>query len=479
MHKPRAENRVIGPTISSDHHIILLPGTREEREYVDLFCKYTSRAMSGFFASEFWDCLLPQLSHSEPAVRHAIVAMSATHKRYIYDISSSFSSRSASDLSWSESSEKFVLQQYNKAIGHLTAGLSSTVDLTLITCCLFICLEVLRGNEKQAWDHVAAGLRILSSMQKPDNLHTSPQTSRTWPSVMRRELHHLFSRLNIQMSLFGRPLAPFDPSKQDSGDNSPNESKPFATVLEARCSLDTLMINALKFVRSATEENCGIIPGSLPRDQRKIRNELDEWSNEFENLMKKITKRVKQPDSRGAHVLRIHYRVTRIWLETCLSPDAMGFDKHGSDFEAIISNAAMIISEESTKIHRATEYDTDPCGNFCLDMGLIPPLYYTAVKCRDPSLRRIAIDLLATYRRQEGLWEAWKQAKIAGYVMGIEEGRQSHLPVEARIPPRDVERIYEVLILEETKSRGIEFILMSKPNGADGDWHSETHVIEA
>jgi len=54
-------------------------------------------------------------------------------------------------------------------------------------------------------------------------------------------------------------------------------------------------------------------------------------------------------------------------------------------------------------------------------MGWIPPLYYTAIKCRIHRVRLQAIKLLASTSHREGIWDANSAACVARKVMEVEE----------------------------------------------------------
>jgi hypothetical protein len=56
-------------------------------------------------------------------------------------------------------------------------------------------------------------------------------------------------------------------------------------------------------------------------------------------------------------------------------------------------------------------------------MGVIPPLYFTAISCRVPSIRRSVIALLqTTMPRREGIWIADLYIALARRIIEIEEG---------------------------------------------------------
>lgn len=65
--------------------------------------------------------------------------------------------------------ELFMIQQYNLSIYHLQQHVqpgspSSSVEITLICCLVFVCIETSRGNEAAALAHVANGLQIIRAL---------------------------------------------------------------------------------------------------------------------------------------------------------------------------------------------------------------------------------------------------------------------------------------------------------------------------
>jgi len=59
--------------------------------------------------------------------------------------------------------------------------------------------------------------------------------------------------------------------------------------------------------------------------------------------------------------------------------------------------------------------------SFCLDTGIIPPLYHVASHCQDPVVRRKAVALLRSTSRQEGLWNSLLIANVAERIIEIQE----------------------------------------------------------
>lgn len=94
------------------------------------------------------------------------------------------------------------------------------------------------------------------------------------------------------------------------------------------------------------------------------------------------------------------------------------FDEHTIDFETMLNVAEAIIQS-----HHAT---VTPLLAF--DRGVIPPLYFVALKCRVLRLRRKAIDLLKRTPEQEGLWQRETVVRYAVQKNQNEETGRSGVP---------------------------------------------------
>ena len=83
--------------------------------------------------------------------------------------------------------------------------------------------------------------------------------------------------------------------------------------------------------------------------------------------------------------------------------------------------------EEMVELGEKVLSSTSPGNNrgpttfFCLDMGIVFPLYTLACQCKEPTIRRKAIALLRSTSRQEGFWNSFDVAKAAEWIMEIEE----------------------------------------------------------
>lgn len=115
-------------------------GDQTERRSFHFFRSRTAPQLAGYFASNFWDSLVPLATHYQPAIRHAVVALASLHERFENNDNSIHSSN------YDIAQGGFALEQYNRAIGCLiqpvTTGGQQELDVSLVACILFACFEV-------------------------------------------------------------------------------------------------------------------------------------------------------------------------------------------------------------------------------------------------------------------------------------------------------------------------------------------------
>jgi hypothetical protein len=124
----------------------------------------------------FWTRLVPQVGHQNEAVKHAVVALGAAYQRMQLLSQHTLSSSSAESLVLKDL-ESFMIKQYNKAIHHLQQHISSAslenIEIILLCCLIFVCLEIAQGNQRQTIIHVSWGLQIIDTLLPVDLLRYS------------------------------------------------------------------------------------------------------------------------------------------------------------------------------------------------------------------------------------------------------------------------------------------------------------------
>lgn len=405
--------------------MILPLGDPREREYISFFCSQTSRAIVGYFTANFWDYLLPQLTHSEPVVRHAVAAVGAAHQRY-------------RGIKPPRCTEGFVLNQYNKSIRllveHLSVPGNTKLDLTLITCGLFVFLELLRGNVEQSLRHIEAGLNIFAR-SGPTQMVQSIGDSQT----IYKELRDMFFRLNIYTGQFAQKakgLSPFtDPcTMQISAD--------FTDISEARHSLTAVM----SYCVTLTPSSDLIAQAGSDEGQQKnatqvamLEQTYQAWLDYFESFLQ--TPEGQQTDRRFVISLHIDYILAVLWTFGNPPWKETDHDRWNAHYMNIVSLAEELII-----------LDFDSAPTFRLDNCALPALQMVSTSCRLPLVRRKALQLLASNPSHDCLYNWRRDARIGEAIMNLEEAQLSDLPVEQRIPGQeDRVTVYKIVDSAETK----------------------------
>lgn len=129
-----------------------------ERRSFQYFLEKTAPQLAGDFECPFWDYMVLQSVHQEPAIRHITVALGSLHESFEHDAAPVHSSQSAANGS-------FALRQYLSAMHSLmpTPNSSQPLDVCLISCILFACFEVRCFNSIV----LAIAQWILASVSRP------------------------------------------------------------------------------------------------------------------------------------------------------------------------------------------------------------------------------------------------------------------------------------------------------------------------
>lgn len=393
-------------------YLSLLPSTcsSQEKNAFGFFLGQMVVKLPGVFQSEFWEKLVPQASLQESSVLHGVIALAAAQRR----------------------ENKLALRAYNTAIGqlrrHMECQTPYAIRITLITCMVFICLELVRGSRVTAETHLQNGLQLLKELQcrtghagapgsVPPVITLQPRLGSVDDCVV-----EAFTRFNVQSALFGHGS---EYLYQLAGDSTHSHvccriPSRFTSLREARQHLDLLINASLSLSAQASRHQAGErgILESLHEKKNKIQSSLESW---LCAVTSSAPSEFTDGDARTAiavDVLHMYHTVVTIMTETCLREDETVYDLQVAKFALILTQVWELWQSASTELKMSR---LQPELSFTMDMGFIPPLFYTAVKCREPNIRRIAIDLLRKTPHVEGAWDGMLATTIARRIMDEEE----------------------------------------------------------
>jgi hypothetical protein len=344
---------------------------------VRTFEYFMYRVIPGFTRNvdeEFWHILVPRFSHMDQAVWNAVIAMSI----FFQQAENGDQAKIVEALTFYQNSLKYLQKQTGRN-GEWTA----TCDLTAI---IYICIECLQENAEGArniYQRVVRVLQVDTKSLSSDGL------------LVRRAVGSLLRHMALSQgaSIPLRQLQSPDISRQ---------------LLVSRDSLHELVSEAHQFICSVQEikipqEKDWIATEDLVLSRSILQQELHFWVRSVPNI-----DQTSQHDREIHAVLMLVYHQYHIWLSTCLSMFETAYDDFLESFEAMLNCAQSTISLLQQCV-------------FSFETRVTPSLFFVAIKCRNPQIRRRAISLLEVGPQRENTHDAKQLVKMAQKAVGIEE----------------------------------------------------------
>lgn len=289
---------------------------------------------------------------------------------------------------------------------------------------VFICLELLRGHFRTGQAHLLHGLNILqdvvgSSKEKQGTLLLDPTRDSVDDWIV-----EIFSKLHVQTALFEQrcccsifPLQVLDFNTTSLKFVSPHEAwRHMEHVLNKILHLSERSRSPRMSMRSSPDDTA-----ALHMHQQNIQSKLDQWVSTLE--ASRVGTGGQAFEGFAYWMLNTYHSMATSIAGTCLRSleDESIFDSYTKRFVCLIEQS---VNNRKTRSLSVTEelsgYKTE-MSRSVVDIGWIPPLYYTALYCRVHRVRLQAIRLLELTSHREGIWDASIAACVARRVMEVEE----------------------------------------------------------
>lgn len=418
---------------------------QDVRHLLDYYQHQISHQLGGFMDNDFWSVTIPQLGQSEPAVTFAVAAISATFRK--------FQSTGASyhevmrDTACSDGPS---LEFYNIALAKTCERVAQHDGrlMATLTCMLFLCMEFLQSNKQQSkrlFDRLCQLLRLGSDREG------------SWAKQLDLipNLRSMYQRIVLQSLLFAHPIPPYH--YQDWKPQLCNLPTVFHSLSEARDALYQLLAvihDFCKLARTNSEpgRKDSTAPVTGPEEQAYLLSTLGEWRKTFRQWC-------ANNDLRGAGIsqsvslLRMYDHVTMAWLMNPWESSQSPFDNATEYFKLVVEEASSILAMAGSK--------SELSSTLHFEMGVMPPLYFTAIKCRCHELRHHALSLLRQAPRREGLWDREELVAIAERVIAVETAAVS----SPGIPIPDADRVCDVFIEQQDKGNACGAIFSFRAKG--------------
>lgn len=393
--------------------LIILP---EEVIHFDYFRTKCTEEFSESFIGSLWKQLILQAMHAESFVLDAVLAIGSL-RRFQLESKDFMVGKNIPP-----STVQYSIGKYNKASRELYDQLrTNTADwkVVVLGTIVFLAIEVLQGNETGAIVHFKSGSAILKSILCSSyDMRSACSHSKTGQFT---NTHSGIDDLDIVVSAFAR-LSVEDSSFVGSNGTPvagvPDLPTRFDSISAARSSLNSIVAFVYAFLRRWGHEDLQVLPlhplpESVSTELAETQAVLQSWRQAF-NLFLSEKKKVDTKAYLGANVLLVQHLVAWIKISTQFFRDQIIYDSYLEYFMHIVDMTRAVVEADNASWTRSR----GPC--FTLDIAMVQPLYFVARRCRDPALRRRAIEVMRKVGK-DGIYTGKTFARVAEWIVMKEE----------------------------------------------------------
>ncbi|KAI8721404.1 Zn(2)-C6 fungal-type domain-containing protein [Fusarium sp. LHS14.1] len=408
---------------------------------LDYFRNKTAPELCGFFESDLWGTLILQISRREPCVRQMVVALSSLHESF--HTAHTESNYPSSTLTLRQR----AIGEYGVGIGllnkHITTQGWANLEITLLCSILCVTFEWLRGDYSAAQTHLRSSLLVMSQWAEGKQpLINGTSVSSPGGYMIRTQLGPLWTSLVLQARTMIQDLPCHMPLPAEE------TSEPFTSLQQARKALDILLAYVVPDSVSRKLERSLRYSKSLNLERR-----LAEWLQNFDAFL--LTQDVEEQESPRVTIMKLWHHTAHMIFIASFSDDEIYFDSFVDDFTNIVNKAGELLSSTATT-------------QFSVDIGTVPLLYYVALKCRHPLVRRRAVSILTAAPRREAVWDSIGAALVVEEVIRVEEEGLGQVFTQFDIPGSS--RVCNMDIVTDVEHRRI---WMKTLKQGSCDWSEE------
>ena len=359
--------------------------------------------------SRFWDHVVLQACHSTPAVKHGVLALSFWHQSF--DHSALNDSESSRSRQYANMHYQLGLEQAQTLLNHTT---EDDVNPVLIACIVFSLYEAVRGDHAGSQKHLNNGHAIIHQY------NGKLRSSRRYDS---QEIQQLFARLDV--SYWDSTPLHVPGTLEQLAEATPS-SWEFQRLSEAKTAMFDLarwlMVARIDHLDDAADDED--VYAACVAERRKCLSVLHAWKQHFDSLIGQ-TDIAASSDLVVLH-LEMLFNIGLILTQVDPRAPETQYDAFLPQFEKVVSCAEQIVEMLLLEPPQQTR--------FSYEAGYVMVLFSTAVRCREPKLRRRAVQILRALGRREGLWDSKSAAEIADQIIVFEEEGLESAEFTADIP---------------------------------------------
>lgn len=392
--------------------------------YFEWFKCRTAIKLPASFRSGFWDQLVFQVVQSEPAVLYAVLALSCLHMDGHFDTCGY-----RKTICRARQGDRLVLQYYVKAIEHLQPHFNAQGDrsfrVTLMTCLIFACVDLLRSHFDTARSHVGNAIQLLRQAglvveHEDGNLHSKTDINQTDTWII-----ETCGRLQFQLELFT-----YSPQHSRSCLLFPTTlEQAFMSVNGAWLHLECIFKQIFQHGRDMYGSiQCRTTSfqqlSLLSEKEQSIQSELLRWQTKLEAFRETLPHPLTATAQKCFHLLQVYHTLATVMAKDYQKPpDQHTYDACAGKFALLLHQIVKLQEMCGSAMLRQQVRDRHllNMSRTVIDLGSVAPLYYVAVNCRVPRIRSQALDVLESSTHREGFWDSGVSATVGRKLIEIEE----------------------------------------------------------
>lgn len=365
-----------------------------ESRAMRFFIERTAVEWTGWLDEPIWRHIAPQMSVSQPALKHALISLALYHEH----------------LETQDHDSRIKLWHLSFSHGRKALGLLveqyDDMPVSVIIVLYFVVTMVTslldRETGYQALQaHYALLDRTLLSLgytNKTEIALSGQDVTHYLLHILRRRKEKHGRVVDVLWSLVNAPIHCFAAEQTVS---IPNK---FTSLSHARYVLEVLLKDTTYRAKIRGCHDCA--------QTSEARSYLYVWLEALQAYASRHT--TCDDEIHAAAVLRVCGKIGYMLIEMMYETDEMAFDNYVGLFRELA-----IVFEQNTA-HRTRGNKTNMC--FYLDASFNTYVAQAAIRwCRDPSIRQRLINSLAYSRRYEGVESTRSWASLARHVKMIEE----------------------------------------------------------
>jgi hypothetical protein len=317
--------------------------TPSEQRWFYIFRTWTGPELAGAYNSELWLRYITHIALSEPAIKHAILGVTALHKQF----------RNGKDNTAVDDDMAYALNHYTSALGLLVQSMKSSSvaisDTPLVACILFCAFESMSFHLDSAISHAGSGVKML----KERHGCTNTESPCAIPDTL---INALYCRLDTQRLELGETSV--IRQARFGGYGARNVSK-FRSIEDLQISFDELANSILHTIydvdRASTlyASACTSEKAWADNNLQSLVFGFSQWCCAYDKF---VLEKAEKIHLAPLVLLQLWRILITINLQVDLGSGEMDFDRFESEFDQITDlSYAFVLAEQGLPTEAALQ----------------------------------------------------------------------------------------------------------------------------